>query len=121
MAAMLARWTEVPCEGSNCDTHAYARAVNARGLCGARDWRLPTVGELVSIVNNDRTNPAIDTTFFKYIGGTRSNEYWSSSSSYFYFPSLGAIEASYVDFGYGNVDGSKKRRTVYVRLVRGGK
>ncbi len=89
------------CTGSNCDTQAYVRAVNARVLCGARDWRLPTVGELVSIVNNDRT----------------IHRFWSSSSTWF---ALGSMSAWYVDFGPGDVGDEPKINARYVRLVRGG-
>jgi len=39
-------------------------------------WRLPTMDELVSIVDRSRTDPSIDTSFFP---GTPSREFWSSS------------------------------------------
>ncbi|WP_295582465.1 hypothetical protein [uncultured Lamprocystis sp.] len=37
------------CSGNDCDTDGFVRAVNAQGLCGARDWRLPANVELLSI------------------------------------------------------------------------
>lgn len=44
--------------------------------CGfSSGWRLPTRRELLSIVNNDKSNPAIDTTYFP---NTQSSGYWSS-------------------------------------------
>jgi hypothetical protein len=48
----------------DCDTDSYVQAVNVEGLCGARDWRLPSRFELQSIVSNDRYAPAIDTGWF---------------------------------------------------------
>ncbi|MGE3773678.1 MAG: DUF1566 domain-containing protein [Gammaproteobacteria bacterium] len=35
--------------GGSCNTEAYVEAVNAQGLCGHRDWRLPTYTELAGI------------------------------------------------------------------------
>ena len=32
-----------------CNTQNYVVAVNAAGLCGKRDWRLPTVDELAHL------------------------------------------------------------------------
>ncbi len=66
------------CAGSACDTHAYTLAVNAAGLCGANDWRLPTVNELLSIVHNGRTSPAIDTDYFSMEDGS-APRVWTST------------------------------------------
>jgi hypothetical protein len=33
----------------NCDTEKFVNQVNAQGLCGATDWRLPTLAELKTI------------------------------------------------------------------------
>lgn len=38
------------CNGSACDTNAFKNAVNAKGLCGANDWRIPTGDELISLI-----------------------------------------------------------------------
>ena len=35
--------------GRSCNTEAYVEAVNAAGLCGRRDWRLPTYTELAGV------------------------------------------------------------------------
>ncbi len=95
-----------------CDTHKYVADVNSQGLCGASDWRLASVDELLSIVANDRYGPAIDTVFFP---GTRDDWFWSSSP-YAY----GSSYAWYVDFSYGYVNYYYKDNQLYVRLVRGG-
>src|SRR5690606_37411470 len=39
------------CSESKCDTRDYVRAVNMQNLCGANDWRMPTIDELHSIVD----------------------------------------------------------------------
>ena len=100
------------CSGSACDTHAFAQAVNSQGLCGARDWRLPSDQELLSIVSNDRTYPAIDTAWFP---NAQVSWFWSSSPGAYY-----SYSAWLVDFGYGYVFGGGKGGARYVRLVRGG-
>lgn len=33
----------------NCDTEKFVNQVNTQGLCGAKDWRLPTLAELKTI------------------------------------------------------------------------
>lgn len=100
------------CVGSACDTYAYVQAVNAQGLCGAMDWRLPTRFELESITSNDRTYPAIDTAFFPDIA---SWGFWSSSPE-----ANNPDGAWYVTFDYGYVGDSNKDYAGYVLLVRGG-
>jgi hypothetical protein len=99
------------CKGSDCDTNAYVKAVNAIGYCSYKDWRLPTRQELMSIVDLSRVNPTIDTTYFP---NTQSNWFWSSSRN--------AYNSGYVwgvDFDYGDSSSfSKESNAVHVRLVR---
>ena len=101
------------CTGSACDTQGYVQAVNAQGLCGASDWRMPDRNELLSIVDNSRFNPAIDTGYFP---NTPASLVWSSSP--YAYRSNGVW---YVFFYYG-VDAFiyKTYSGVRVRLVRGG-
>ena len=99
------------CEGSDCDTQAYIKAVNDMKLCGASDWRLPTKRELLSIVDNSRFNPAIDVRFFPM---TLSSYYWSSSP----YPDE-PDSAWQVYFLYGEALPGKKSQRSSVRLVRG--
>ncbi len=67
------------CALSDCDTHAFVNAVNAAGLCGYDDWRMPTVSELNSIMHRGVTGDvAIDTDFFP---NTVADYYWTSQTS----------------------------------------
>jgi hypothetical protein len=58
------------------DTYSYTLAVNKVGLCGKKDWRLPTVQELVSIVDYGVYDPSIDTTYFP---NTAHSDYYASN------------------------------------------
>jgi len=99
------------CEGSACDTEGYVRAVNAQGLCGFSDWRLPTRRELLSIVDNGRYKPAIDTRSFP---NTPAAYYWSSTP---YADHAGSAWEVY--FHYGETDSEEKSHGNRVRLVHG--
>lgn len=95
-----------------CDTEGYVQKMNQQGLCGASDWRLPTVFELEGLVNFDRVNPAIDSDYFPE---TQSLYYWSASPRANY--SDGAWDVSfYSGYPYNQGKGDSK----YVRLVRAG-
>jgi len=101
------------CPDGNCSTEKLADAVNAIGLCGANDWRLPTVNELTSIVNYGRVTPTIDRDYFP---NTKSTRYWSTDTD------VGDVASAwqvFFSFGYSRTD--KKINRSRVRLVRGGK
>lgn len=100
------------CTGSACDTTGFVQAVNAQGLCGASDWRMPTRRELQGIVDYGRFNPAIDTGYFP---NTPSSYFWSAS------PVAGTSDyAWYVYFGDGYAYAYSRSYSFHVRLVRGG-
>lgn len=100
-------------DANNCDTEKYVRQVNAQGLCGASDWRLPTLSELSSIrtVNNPQ--------FFIADGSFEDTvDYWSATVS----PSdplkawLASVNAQYRDNQEGH-----KNDPHFVRLVKNAK
>jgi hypothetical protein len=97
---------------NKCNTASYVTAVNAAGLCGKKDWRMPTVDELRNLAHTGRTNPAIDTDYFP---NTSPDWTWSSSP-----------RASYTDYawfvGFNNGSGNfgSKGSANRVRLVRPG-
>jgi len=101
------------CYDSNrCDTEKYPQDINTAGLCGFRDWRMPTPDELLSIVDNSFFNPSIDAGYFP---NTVFSGFWSSSP---YAADSGG--AWVVSFDYGGVYGYYRRSGFAVRLVRGG-
>ena len=50
-------------------------AMNDARIGGFTDWRLPTIQELLTLVDYGRHHPAIDTNFFDY----SSDWYWTST------------------------------------------
>ncbi len=84
---------------------------NAAALCGFNNWRVPTIGELRSIVHYGVHHPAIDTHYFP---NTTVDNFFSSSPV-----SDLADNAWKMDFssGYGYSSGNRTQST-RVRLVR---
>jgi hypothetical protein len=67
---------------NNCNTYAFTNAVNAKGLCGKKDWRMPTIEELEGLMTIESTinqpsndSLCIDANYFPNTGWG----YWSSS------------------------------------------
>jgi len=100
--------------GTGCDTESYVSDMNNANSCGASNWRMPTISELLSIMNSSQFNPAIDT---RYFPNTLSNvNYWTSSS--LAASSLNSFAWS-VDTYYGRGEAINKFGLVaYIRLVR---
>lgn len=105
-------WDGSACNGTTIYyTHALAlqRAASV-ATTTAMAWRLPNVKELLSIVDENRADPAIDIVAFP---STPSSGFWSSS------PYVGdASGAWFVYFYYGNVGGGNRDLNYAVRLVR---
>ena len=103
------------CTGSDCDTLGFTQAVNAQGLCGASDWRMPTLSELHSLAHRGRKPPAIDIDYFPNTP-TFDNAYWSAIP----IASGASPSAMLVIFNSGRTPQSSKSNDLRVRLVRGG-
>lgn len=79
---------------ANCNTEAYAAAVNAldggEGLCGYTDWRLPFPDEMVSIIYHgaqrpsdpDAPGPYVDLDYFPHVAAVRNlnHFYWTGAT-----------------------------------------
>lgn len=99
-------------QAGRCDTEKFVQDVNAVGLCGAFDWRMPTIKELQSIVDLGRgDDPAIDPDFFPNTYSRGQMEFWSGSA-------VDKSSAWYINFGDGYLNFLTKNRGHRVRLVR---
>ncbi|AGX86715.1 DUF1566 domain-containing protein [Candidatus Symbiobacter mobilis] len=113
--AMGQTWTGATCSGTaSTYTFDQAKALTS-GFAGKTDWRLPSPWELISIVDYDNYNPAINGTIFPNTSSSYpSSLFWSGSSSAYH---TGAWD---VDFSDGNAFGNGRSGSNRVRLVRGG-
>ena len=101
-------------ETKSCTSKADCAPVGGKcGFAGKRDWRIPNVKELQSIVDYGVFNPAIDATF---PGETAAGDYWSSTTY-----AVGSSGAWSVFFADGFVDVVGKANPLPGRAVRGGR
>lgn len=82
----------------------YSRKLTIKGY---RDWRLPTIKELSSMVNYNKVDPACS------VFDCHSSRYWSGSQV-----ARTTYHAWYVNFDYGSVYSDYKTHDYYVRCVR---
>jgi len=106
------------------DTYTWANALSScavtmnsgSGFAGYKDWRLPNLRELLSIVDyGAAAAPFINKTAFP---NTQSNYYWSSTPSEVFPASALAWDVTFTD---GSVNGHGRTVATYcVRCVRNG-
>lgn len=109
-------------DGVNCDTEKYVTAINAAGLCGFNDWRLPLAGELFTIawLAADSVR-GVDTSFFpNHFVAQDGRGYWSATPS-----AVNSSSAMRVRLDAGvsaptTISTETKSNTHRIRLVRGG-
>ncbi len=105
------------CAGSllACNTEAYVNRVNAIGLCGYTDWRVPTITELYSIVHFGKPGdpPAVDEDAFPDV--PVDSGYWSATPS-----AADPDKALRLDLRPISESAADKEGSLALRLVRGG-
>ena len=96
-------------QGTWDEAQEYCNLVN---LAGYKDWRLPTRTELLSIADNSRCKPALNTAF-KYIADANYSYYWSRTKY-----AGDSSNAWFVRFGEGSGDWRRVSNRFFVRCVR---
>ncbi|WP_414830005.1 DUF1566 domain-containing protein [Alteromonas sp. H39] len=112
------------CTLTNCNTEAYVAQVNAQGLCGFYDWRLPTHRELMSLVHFGITDAAmIDSDFYPNTGDIAAQPlwYWTTNPGADGVQDDSAQNAWAIDFASGVDNFLNKSEAARVRLVRAGR
>jgi hypothetical protein len=105
--------TNVLCEtAGRCDTEKFVQDVNAQGLCGKADWRIPTRHELGSLLDYSRTSPTIIDNI-DYFPNTLATDYWTDTPDARY-----SGFAYQIDFNRGLTTSIAKGLAGGVRLVR---
>ncbi|WP_028580156.1 Lcl C-terminal domain-containing protein [Desulfogranum japonicum] len=95
------------------DAYSYCIQLGSENFAGHRDWRLPSIWELQSIVDYREAYPAIKTNAFL---NTNQSEYWSST-----IDERSAEYAYALDFQDGAIHDSVIKNTLYLtRCVRSG-
>ena len=94
-------------------TAGLVDTVNKTGFAGYKDWRLPTLDELLSITEpvSGSQEPSINIAVFP---NTLNAEYWSNTALHSIGDAMWIVDFSY---GYRNLGNSHNDEN-YVRLVR---
>jgi chitinase len=109
----------------NCNTQAFVDAVNAQGLCGFFDWRLPSHSELLSLVHFGKLQPPlIESEYFPDIGTTSPGSplwYWTFMPNVDGVNESGSQSAWAIDFESGVDNFINKSTQARIKLVRAGR
>jgi hypothetical protein len=110
-------WNGTSCAGDASgmtwgDARSAVEAVNLSSYGGYKDWRLPVLPELASIVERQCFNPRMNEAVFP---GAPSAIFWSSMERM-----ADRSQAYALDFGGGAASPREKNLPGAVRLVRGG-
>ena len=115
---------DTTCTLDDCNTSEYVNAINAEGLCGFFDWRLPRHDELLSIVHFGIDGTAmIDADYFPSTGSISQAPlwYWTIQPNADAVQGDSAQNAWAIDFATGVDNFLNKSEAARIRLVRAGR
>lgn len=96
---------------NRCNSYQYTKYASSIAVCGVKDWRLPTIEELRSILNYNPTDDGLDSNYFSFMNG------YSYISSTPYARERGSHWC--MDSGTKEVKLCNKQSPVSIMLVRG--
>lgn len=105
-------WEQAPDNTTVMDWNSACIHCYQREVANRKGWRLPTVEELASLVNNDNSTPSLPTGH--PFTSVRSDYYWSSTTS-----AGNSVYAWRVGFVLGGVNINPKTEARYAWCVRG--
>lgn len=112
-------------DSGNCNTTEFVDEVNAQGLCGFFDWRLPSHDELLSLVHFGKAvGPLIENEYFPEMGTVNADAllwYWTYMSNVDGVNESGAQSVWSIDFNSGVDNFINKATEARVKLVRAGR
>ena len=104
-------WSKATMSPKGISQHDALKLCAGLSLAGYGDWRLPTRAEMLTLVDDTRHEPAIDTTFFP---DTKPEWYWTSTAC-----AWSSALAWFVGFHYGGcIHGYRSSDDGLVRAVR---
>ena len=104
---------------NGCDSDSYLAIINSMSLCGHKDWRLPSMMELVSIADYSfgLPGPVLDPAYFPHASDDSgvAQRYWSAN------PRADSPGVTwYFDSSTGKTPAGDNDNYFAIRLVRGG-
>lgn len=93
----------------------YCDSLNASNYAGySSGWRLPAPHEFLTIVDNSKYDPAVDTTIFPDIPAENPAYFWASKTYYEFSDARWSFDAH-----YGQIELKSQNESYYVMCVHG--
>ena len=100
-----------------CNSEKFTIAVNAVGLCGKNDWRLPTQGEILSLAHAGKTDfVGVDDAYFP--NTLNATSFWTSSTNALDVNQIRMTDTYYASLARYTT--KSEYAQYFVRLVRDG-